>query len=482
MKGDRIARIYGFVIQSLAVAGFTAGLYVQAASEFRSHPQHVAAPAAPEGVIGADGVIGAEDRKLLSQFTLDGVSDQAAMRTSLAATQRLSCDNGNGSASLIYRKDVIIFSAHQLSDDDGKFPSVPGDCVFSVLNKDGDFDHYPLLLATVDYGASVPPGQTDNRADRNDWAVARLVRPVEGIEPYALPDRPDSGTPGTLVTTVSEPTDNWRGPKGKLAQNCHVIDVEAASASSFPSVMHLDCDVGKGASGSAILTDVASGVPRYVGTTIAYRGNHCRESGLTSCFSIGRRLDADLIARIKGTTALRLTAEDNKLGAAQDARLAAARDAAATRAMAAVSAAFPAQDDAEGHKAADLYAQIKALVADGHPDQTDALFLEIYRSLHDPAQSRPEWPSLLLENGESMLRQHRQADAFQCFHAALAIAPNAMKPYALIRVAQTAIDPKVRKTAFREAYLAGGDRLFEAANAAAELVDVKASGILVADR
>ena len=35
----------------------------------------------------------------------------------------------------------------------------------------------------------------------------------------------------------------------------------------------LDCDVRRGASGSAILEDVASGAPRYVGTTIAYTGN-----------------------------------------------------------------------------------------------------------------------------------------------------------------------------------------------------------------
>jgi hypothetical protein len=54
------------------------------------------------------------------------------------------------------------------------------------------------------------------------------------------------------------------------------------------------------------------------------------------------------------------------------------------------------------------------------PERLDvgALFLEIYRRLHDPGQNRPEWPWLLLENGESVLRRHRLADAFQCFHSA----------------------------------------------------------------
>src|SRR5207237_8583948 len=71
--------------------------------------------------------------------------------------------------------------------------------------------------------------------------------------------------------------------------------------------------------------------------------------------------------------------------------------------LAFVSTAFPAQDDPEGRKAAELYARIKHLVADGHADQTDALFLDIYRLLHDPAQSRPEWRS---EEHTSELQSH----------------------------------------------------------------------------
>jgi hypothetical protein len=62
----------------------------------------------------------------------------------------------------------------------------------------------------------------------------------------------------------------------------------------------------------------------------------------------------------------------------------------------------------------------------------------------------------------------RLADAFQCFHAADAIAPEALKPYLKLRMARTAIDSKVRKKTLRDAYLAGGDRLFQAAKADAK--------------
>jgi hypothetical protein len=435
-------------------------------------------------VVGADGVIGTDDRKLLSEFTLPGVADQAAMRDSLAATQGLSCSDGDGSASLIHRSDVIIFSAHELLKGEGKNSRGLDDCVFVVTNRAGEKEEYPLLLTTLDHGVPTPASQIDeawNRGNQEDWAIARLARPVTGIQPYRLPETTDLGAPGSAVTTVSETTGNWHGPRGMLAQNCHVITAEAKLVSRFPAVMHLDCDVGGGASGSAILDDVASGAPRYIATTIAYTGNDCQQAGLTTCFSIGRRLDADLIARIKGTTAFRVTPEEQALGAAQDARFAAARNVVATRALAAVAAAFPAQADPQGRRTAELFATIKGLVADGNADRADPLFLEAYRLLRDPDQRRPEWPQLLLENGESMLRRGRLPDAFQCFNAAYTIAPEALKPYLLLRMAQTMNDPKLRKKTLRDAYLAGGDGLFQAAKAEAELADIRADDLTTAD-
>lgn len=479
MVGRIISTFITMMLVLLTLAGVATVTHLQLA--LRS--DKVASTTA--GPVGADGVIGTDDRKLLAEFTLDGVKDQAAMRASLAAAQGLSCGSGAGSASLVYRNDVIVFSAHELLEDDGRPVRDLDRCVFEVRNKAGETERYALLLTTLDHGEASPATQVDevwNRGNQNDWAIARLARPVPGIEPYRLPEQADVDAPGSAVTTVSETTDNWQGSRGNLVQNCHVIAAEPKLVRLYPGVIHLDCDVGKGASGSAILQDVASGAPRYIGTTIAYTGNHCREAGLTTCFSIGRRLDADLMARIKGTTALRLTPEDQALGAAQDARMAGGRNAVAARAIEAVSTAFPAQNDAEGRQAAELYARIKVLVAADQADQTDALFLDIYRLLHDPNQSRPEWPWLLLENGESLLRQRRLSDAFQCFHAAHAIAPEALKPYLVLRMAQSAVDQKVRNKTLRDAYLAGGDGLFQAAKADAELADVKADGFSTDDR
>ena len=69
---------------------------------------------------------------------------------------------------------------------------------------------------------------------------------------------------------------------------------------------------------------------------------------MDTCFSIGRRLDTDLIARIAGTTAERDSPEDAMLAAAQEARLTAARDAMADAAGAALTAGWPAGTTSRG--------------------------------------------------------------------------------------------------------------------------------------
>jgi len=467
------------MIEFLAVLVITAAL-----TPFSASPSETRiAPSADPAPVGADGIIGAEHRKLLTEFTIDGAADQAAVRVGLGATQRLSC---GASASLIYRTDVIVFSAHQLLQDNGKLePDFPH-CFFEVARKTGGtvtVQRYPLLLATLDYGPLKPESAVDdewNYSNQNDWAIVRLARPVEGIEPYRLPEDPNDGAPDNAVTTISDTTDNWNGssqPGDRLAQSCHVIETTPSLAQRYPGVMHLDCDVGRGASGSAILKDAASGRPTYMATTIAYTGNHCQHAGLITCFSIARRLDADLIARIEGTTAIRPTPQEQALGAAQDARLAAERAKVAAKARAAFLAAYTVEDDPPGRDAAGLNARIRALIADGRAAETDALFLDAFRVLHDPGQSRPEWLWLFVENGESMLLQHRSTDAFQCFQFAFAIAPAALKPYLQLRMAQSAADARVRSENLREAYLAGGDALFLAAKANAELAEIKAGGM-----
>jgi hypothetical protein len=473
------------MIGFLAVLAVTGALspFLATAGETRVAP--AADPAAP---VGANGIIAAEDRRLLSEFTIDGAADQAAVRAGLGATQRLSC---GASASLVYRDDVIIFSAHQLLNDDGKLDPDFQHCFFEVARKSGGkvtVERYPLLLATLDYGRLAPESAVDdawNYSNQNDWAIVRLARPVVGIEPYRLPETADAAVPGDAVTTVSDTTDNWRGssePGDRIAQSCHVVETTPGLRQDYPGVMHLDCDVGRGASGSAVLRDAASGRPTYVGTTIAYTGNHCQHVGLTTCFSIARGLDADLIARIEGTTAIRPTARDQALGAAQDGRLDAEREKVARNARAALAAAHATLDDSTGKEVAGLNARIQALLADGRAAETDALFLEAFRLLRDPNQSRPEWLWLFMDDARSMLAQRRQADAFECLRFAFEVAPVALKPYLEIKMAQTAADPAARSKNLREAYLAGGDPLFLVAQAYGELAEIKAGGLPTTDR
>ena len=93
MNGKPIAGIYGFVIPTL-VLGLASLVFIRHASDCLNNALDVGAPIASNDIVGENGVIGTEGRVLLSQFTVDGVADQEAMRASLAATQSLSCDTG----------------------------------------------------------------------------------------------------------------------------------------------------------------------------------------------------------------------------------------------------------------------------------------------------------------------------------------------------------------------------------------------------
>lgn len=434
------------------------------------------------GPVGSKGVIGADERKLLPAFTMPGAADQAAVRAGLGATHTLSC---GASASLVYRNDVIIFSNHQLLDGGKPDPDV-AHCFFEVSRTEGGAvrtDRYPLLLDTLDHGEFVPEGEGDdewNVDNQRDWAIARLARPVPDIVPYRLPDAVEPARTGDAVTTASGTTDNWPGsrdPQDRLAQACHVVPLPGTIAARFPAVVHLDCDVGGGASGGAVLRGAASGHPVYLATIIAYTGNDCRAVGLDTCFSIARQLDPDLVARIKGTTALRSTPEDAALGAAQDARMRAARDATAQAAEAVLAEPFPARDDAPGREVKALSARIGALVSDGRAADADPLLLQAFRALHDPDRSRPEWVPLLVESGDAMSRQNRTRDAFAAYSAALDVAPAALKPYLQLRRALFDPDAKARAETLRRVYLAGGERLFRSAGADAELAAFQARGV-----
>ena len=148
----------------------------------------------------------------------------------------------------------------------------------------------------------------------------------------------------------------------------------------------------------------------------------------------------------------------------------------ADAAEAALAAGLASRDDEPGRAVSALYASIQNLLRQGQATATDDLFQQAFHTLHDPEQTRPEWPRLLFSRGEALWSQHRAADAYASFHTALSVAPPALVSFIRLRMAQTTADPVERAADLRLAYLSGGGKLFHATGVDALVEEARRNG------
>ena len=420
-----------------------------------------------------------DQRRPLDEFTLSGAKDQAEMRRRLAATQSLSCDSA---ASLVYRPDVIVFAAHEILNENGTLQYGVSRCAFRVTTQGTDgkthVEDYPILFDTLDYGPLVEQGADSGDAwlqsNVDDWAVARLARPVTGIEPYPLvPQREIASLqgPDTRIVTVSPKTLNWHGKDASLAGSCRTVMRDADTALRFPSLQYSDCFSGRGGSGGAVLADDGRGGLRYLATMIAV-DRPCADDGALTCIVTSRSLDADLVARIKGTTGPLDGAEDAPFRAAQAGRLANAR-AATTEAIARELVAPMKVTDAASGVASRYYARMQQAYAEGHYDAIEALGTQAVEALGGVGVgwNRPEMALVSRLRGDGLRALKRPQDASYAYDLALPTADPVLAGYLALRLGETEDDKTERREHLMEAYRIGGRTLFERFGDVAEVPD-----------
>ena len=419
-------------------------------------------------------------RRPIEEFTLAGARDQAEVRRRLLATQSLICDSA---ASLVYRRDVIIFAAHEILGNDGKLHSYFPDCAFRVSTRavDGEVhvEDYPILVETLDYGPLVEKGADDGdpwlQSNADDWAVARLARPVIGIEPYPLIPQGDIGRLTAIETPlvmVSPPPSNWHGKTSYLAQSCRSLTFYSDTTARFPALLFTDCFSGFGASGGAVLADDGHGGLGYLATAVAAE-RKCTKGETTTCESTSRLLDADLIARIKGTTGLQDGTQDAPYRVAQAQRLAAAR-AATTEAIARELDAPMKVTDEASRKAAELYASMRRLSPNGHFADFGAVVTAATQALGNDFEDRPEMAYIALSAGDTFRARGRMSDAKDAYYEANLSADVVLAGYVALRMGEIEDDPKSRRVHLMEAYRLGGRTLFERFGSVAEVPDLGA--------
>jgi hypothetical protein len=255
-----------------------------------------------------EGIIGPESRVVLSRFNPSPALNPRKLRQKLRATQRMVCEDQAASANLVNTNDTVITVAHLLVRPDGSRRNIDN-CVF-IVDRNGRVTRYAVRPDTLKIGNF---RGADHRVFGlldivNDWMIIKIDRPVPNIQPYLLATPPDGAFyPLKPVTTITALSDNWpsRVESTRLAERCQLRH-QLGGISDRHAVIIMDCDVGYGSSGGAILVGLASERPRIIGLLTDFKEEgQCDTFDLANCFSAGVAIKESLATVIRSVSDIR---------------------------------------------------------------------------------------------------------------------------------------------------------------------------------
>jgi hypothetical protein len=189
-------------------------------------------------------VFGKNGRRSVEDFAAENKLDSKSLRRTYAASGLIECGNLHGAGQLTLTDQIITTAAHVFFDEKG----VPTgkSCVF-VVDVDGKQISVPIDLSSIVAGSTDPYAV----AEVHDWAVARLTRPVDGVEPYGIAPPANVDLP---VEFVARGHIDWGEGRRLSMEKCHLRDQLAVGAEGTREFA-FDCDTGDGASGGSILAE-----------------------------------------------------------------------------------------------------------------------------------------------------------------------------------------------------------------------------------
>jgi hypothetical protein len=204
-------------------------------------------------------VFGEDARLTPDQYAEKNHLDAADVKRRHAASGVIHCGNARGAGQLTLSDSVITTAAHVLFDETGRLRADSSRCYFTASVGGVDVST-SIDLATVVSGNTSPYAAPAV----HDWAVARLMRPINGATPYKLGG---SAQTGDQIRFVARGHSDWGAGKAMSMEKCGLrsaLSVGAEGTREFA----FDCDAGVGASGGALLKD-ASGC--LVAVFVGYR-------------------------------------------------------------------------------------------------------------------------------------------------------------------------------------------------------------------
>jgi hypothetical protein len=188
-------------------------------------------------------VFGRNSRQSVEEFALANRLDPNALKDRFTASGLVECGAAHGAGQLTLADDVVTTAAHVFFDEHG-MPRARN-CSF-VIESGRKQVKVPIDLASIVAGSKDPYAI----AAVNDWAVAKLTRPLVGVTPYGLAG---AAKPDQPVSFVARGHIDWGNGRKLSMEKCRLHDQTSVGPEGTRE-FSFDCETGDGASGGAVVT------------------------------------------------------------------------------------------------------------------------------------------------------------------------------------------------------------------------------------
>jgi Trypsin-like peptidase domain len=189
-------------------------------------------------------VFGERGRLTAVEFARQNGIDADYVARRHTASGIIHCGNARGAGQLTLANNIVTTAAHVLFNENGALRGDKAHCTFTAIIA-GEINVTSIDVASIVTGGADPYGASP----AHDWAVARLMRPIEGARAYAIGAAPRAGT---RIEFAARGHADWGEASDLSLQDCALREVLAQGSEGTREVS-FDCDAGIGASGGALL-------------------------------------------------------------------------------------------------------------------------------------------------------------------------------------------------------------------------------------
>ena len=242
------------------------------------------------------GIIGKEKRLTFFDYAKNQGLPPEHLTSHLSGVQMLECRAIQFTALIVGAPDIVVTVAHAFWERSGAPRQATSCGVFVNSGKRTDLymiNAHSLVTGKFRYG----PIEENSPVD---WAVMRLRRPVEAVQPFELPD--DKGPvwkddQSVFLATGPQLNFPMRDVAIRLIEDCRLRRV--VDRGEGPILFKTDCDTGLGASGGAYIASLGNQRPVLLGLQSANRGEPgCTAYDEALCFALGVPIAGELRAAI----------------------------------------------------------------------------------------------------------------------------------------------------------------------------------------